>query len=69
MIHRTRGPPNRPVVHTSFTYPKLNMDGFSVLNGSLGYEDSTKEVEWNSLHAQRGIGKGEGSEIMHIRYI
>ena len=37
--------PNRPLVHTSFTYPKLNMDGFSVLNGSLGYEDSTQEVQ------------------------
>ena len=45
------------------------MDGFSDLNGSLGYEDSTQEVEWNSLHAQRGIGKGEGTGIMHIRYI
>ena len=44
--------PNRPVAHTSFTYRKLNMDVFSVLNGSLGYLDSTQEVEWNSLHAQ-----------------
>ena len=61
--------PNRPLVHTSFTYPKLNMDGFSLLNGSLGYVDSTQEVEWNSLHAERGIRKGKGSGIMHIRYI
>ena len=38
--------------HTSFTYRKLNMDIFSVLNGSLGYLDSTQEVEWNSLYAQ-----------------
>ena len=44
--------PNRPVAHTSFTYRKLNMDVFSVLNGSLGYVDSTQEVKWNSLHAQ-----------------
>ena len=44
--------PNRPVAHTSFTYRKLNMDVFSVLDGSLGYVDSTQEVEWNSLHAQ-----------------
>ena len=49
-------------------YPKLNIDGFFDLNGSLGYEDSTQEVEWNSLHVQRGIGKGEGTGIMHIRY-
>ena len=40
------------------------MDDFS----ALGYEDSTQEVEWNSLHVQRGIGKGEGTGIMHIRY-
>ena len=45
------------------------MDGFSLLNGSLGYVDSTQEVEWNSLHAERGIRKGKGSGIMHIRYI
>ena len=49
-------------------YPKLNIDGFFDLNGSLGYEDSTQEVEWNSLHVQRGIGKSEGTEILHIRY-
>ena len=28
--------PNRPLAHTSFTYRKLNMDGFSILNGFLG---------------------------------
>ena len=44
--------PNRPVTHTSLTYRKLNMDVFSVLNGSLGYVDSTQEVKWNSPHAQ-----------------
>ena len=59
--------PNRPLVHTSFTYPKLNMDGFSLLSASLGYEDNSQEVKWNSLHAERGIGKGEGSGIMPIR--
>ena len=58
--------PNRPLVQTSFTYPKLNMDGFSLLSASLGYEDSSQEVEWNSLHAERGIRKGEGSGIIHI---
>ena len=61
--------PNRPLVHTSFTYPKLNMDGFSLLSASLGYVDSSQEVEWNSLHAERGIRKGEGSGIIHISYI
>ena len=44
--------PNKTLTHTSFTYRKLNMDSFSVPNGSLGYLDSTQEVEWNSLHAQ-----------------
>ena len=33
--------PNRPVIHTCFTYPILNMDDFSILNASLGYGDST----------------------------
>jgi hypothetical protein len=45
------------------------MDNFSGPGGPLGYVESTQEVEWNSLHAERGIGKGEGSGIMHIRYI
>ena len=45
------------------------MDGFSDLNGSLGYEDGTRKVEWNSLNAQRGIGKGKGSGIIHICYL
>ena len=44
--------PNRPLAHTSFTYRKLNLDGFSVLNVFLGYVDSTQEVEWNSLRAK-----------------
>jgi hypothetical protein len=33
------------------------MDDFSVLASPLGCVDSTQEVEWNSLHAQRGIRK------------
>ena len=61
--------PNRPLVHTSFTYPKLNMDGFSLLNGSLGYVDSTQEVEWNSLHAERGIGKEGKIATIHATFI
>ena len=44
--------PNRPLVHTSFTHPKLNMDGFSVLNGFLGYLDSTQKIFLKFLHAQ-----------------
>ena len=46
--------PDKPLIHTSFTYSKLNMDVFSVLTGPspLGYEDKTQEVEWKSLHAQ-----------------
>ena len=37
--------PNRPLVHTSFTYPKLNMDDFSVLAGLLEFVDRIKDVE------------------------
>ena len=60
--------PNRPLVHTSFTYPKLNMDGFSVLNGSLVYGDGSKKFKWNSLHAQQGIGKEEKTIIFSITF-
>ena len=35
--------PNRPLAHTSFTYRKLNMDGFSDPNGHLGHVDSTQK--------------------------
>ena len=49
--------PNRPVIHTCFTYPILNMDDFSALYCPLGCIDSTQKVKGNSLHAQRGIGK------------
>ena len=45
------------------------MDDFSVLAGPLGYVvDSTQEVEWNSLRAQRGIGKGKGLGIIYTWY-
>jgi hypothetical protein len=44
--------PNTPLIHTSFTYSKLNMDNFSTLTGLLGYLDSTQEVELKSLHAE-----------------
>ena len=36
--------PNRPLIHTCFTYPKLNMDDFSALYGGFVYVDSTKKV-------------------------
>ena len=59
---------NRPLIHTCFTYPKLNMGDFSVQAGPLGHGDSTKFFLWNSLHAQKGIGKGKGFGIIHICY-
>ena len=31
------------------------MDDFSVPAGPFGYVDSTQEVEWNSIHAQKII--------------
>ena len=57
---------NRPLIHTCFTYPKLNMGDFSVQSGPLGHGDSTKFFLWNSLHAAKGIGKGKGFGIIHI---
>ena len=44
--------PNRPVIHTCFTYPILNMGDFSALYGPLGCIDSTQKVKGNSLHAE-----------------
>ena len=40
------------LVLTSFTYPNLNMDGFSILNGFLGYVYSTQKIFLKFLHAQ-----------------
>ena len=34
--------PNRPLIHTCFTYPKLNMDNFSALYGAFVYVEGTK---------------------------
>ena len=59
---------NKPLIHTCFMYPKLNMGDFSVQAGPLGHGDSTKKMLWNSLHAQKGIGKGKGFGIIHICY-
>ena len=44
------------------------MGDFSVQAGPLGHGDSTKKMLWNSLHAQKGIGKGKGFGIIHICY-
>ena len=41
---------NTPLIHTLFTYSKLNMDDFSVLTGLLGSLDSAQEEELKSLH-------------------
>ena len=35
---------NRPLIHTCFTYPILNMDDFSVQAGPLGHGDVTKKI-------------------------
>ena len=45
------------------------MDDFSVLAGPYICVDATQEKEWNSLHALMGIGKGEGSGIICIKYL
>ena len=42
----------RPLAHISFTYRKLNMDVFSVLNGFLGCVDSTQKIFLKFFHAQ-----------------
>ena len=45
--------PNRPVVHTCLTYPKLNMGGFSALTGQLGQVHMAKKIFSIFLHAGR----------------
>ena len=45
------------------------MGDFSALYGAFVYVEGTREVKRNSLHAQKGIGKGKGSGIIYIRYI
>ena len=42
------------------------MDDFSIPTDPYAYEDATQEKEWNFLHALKGIGKGEKSEIICI---
>jgi hypothetical protein len=37
--------PNTPLIHTLFTFSKLNMDDFSVPAGPLGYVDNMHEVD------------------------
>ena len=45
------------------------MDNFSGPGGPLGYGDSTQEVEWNSLHAEWGIGKEGKTVKLSVTYI
>ena len=59
---------NRPVTQLWCPRPKSNMDDFSVLSGPYAYVEATQEKELNSLHALKGIGKGERSEIICITY-
>ena len=40
---------NRPVIHTCFTYPNLNMDDFSILAGPL-WHDLYGCLEWQSTY-------------------
>ena len=61
--------PKRPVIHTCFTYPILNMGDFSALYGPLGCIDSTQKVKGNSLHAEEGIGKKGKIVTIYARFI
>ena len=61
--------PNRPLVHTSFTYRKLNLGSFSVLACSLSYVDSPQEVERNSVHAETEIWKDEKTVTIYAKFI
>ena len=45
------------------------MYDFSVLSGPYVHVEATQEKELNFLHALKGIGKGERSEIICIRYL
>ena len=60
---------NRPLIQLWCPRPKSNMGDFSVLSGPYVYVEATREKEWNSLHALKGIGKGETLAIICIRYL
>ena len=45
--------PNTPLIHTSFTYPKLNMDEIYGLKFYLSYVHTSQIFLLKSLHAQR----------------
>ena len=45
------------------------MDDFSIPTYPYVYSDATQEKEWKFLHALKGIGKGEISGIICIRYL
>ena len=45
--------PNMPLIHASFTYPKLNMDEIHGLKFYLLYVHSSQKILLKSLHAQK----------------
>ena len=50
---RTPLTPNRPLVHTSLTYQKLNMDEICSLKVYLSCVHTSQKISLKSLHAQR----------------
>ena len=44
------------------------MDDFSVLSSPYIYVEATREKEWNSLHALKGIGKEGKTVTLSITY-
>ena len=49
----TRLTPNTPLIHTSFTYRKLNMDEICGLKFYLSCVHSSQKILLKSLHAER----------------
>ena len=45
------------------------MDDFSILSCPYVYVEATREKEWNSLHALKGIGKEGKTVTLSITYI
>ena len=45
--------PNTPLIHTSFTYPKLNMDEIYGLKFYLLHVHTSQKKLLKSLHAQK----------------
>ena len=59
---------NRPEIQLWCPRPKLNMDDFSILSCPQVYVEATREKEWNSLHALKGIGKEGKTVTLSITY-